>query len=350
MVQTRITDYYGPMRGRSSSSSLQVLPPSSRRGSKPRKGRAKRNFYRKGKKQLNVRRGNPIRETKTRSGEEVYAGFDASVRGLEGVDEPNATTGAHGGRLHFWPTAMTNGIGGIVRVIPLYSLWCQQQGVDETRMTGDACFVKYMKMKGRVTWPTSPNITLTQACDLRIIHGFIKNSPDLNGRQSFRALNPMPPENFSVLNCIQWVYDELQPYFDNLSDDLKFIPKRESNLKILGHRKLVPALRQWTARQQTTDGATGDTAIGTFPDTKFSCTWPMMRKYHYEAGAENTFENDAAGLATNIRRLRYINSAQWIPFAVFYAPQGGGLLPTVDGEPGSLPGFQYNDQIWFQDP
>lgn len=312
--------------------------------------RRKRAYYRKGKKRLNVRRGNPIRETKTRSGEEVYDNFDASVRGLEGVDEPNATTGAHGGRLHFWPTAMTNGIGGIVRVIPLYSIWCQQQGVSETRMTGDSCFVKYMKLKGRITWPTSPNITLTQACDLRIIHGFIKNSPNLNGRQSFRAVNPMPEANFSVLNCIQWVYDELQPYFDALSDDLKFIPKRESNLHILGHRKLTPALRQWTARQQTTDGATTDTAIGTFPDTKFSCRWPMMRKYHYEAGAVNTYENDAAGLAENIRRLQYINTAQWIPFACFWTPQGAGMLPTVDGEPGSLPGFQYNDQIWFQDP
>lgn len=321
-----------------------------RRRYKKAPARRKRVYYRRGKKRLNVRRGNPIRETKTRSGEEVYDGFDASVRGLEGVDEPNATTGAHGGRLHFWPTAMTNGIGGIVRVIPLYSIWCQQQGVSETRMTGDSCFVKYMKLKGRITWPTSPNITLTQACDLRIIHGFIKASPDLNGRQSFRAVNPMPPGNFSVLNCIQWVYDELQPYFDSLSDDLKFIPKRESNLHILGHRKLAPALRQWTARQQTTDGATTDTAIGTFPDTKFSCNWPMMRKYHYEAGAVNTYENDTAGLAENIRRLQYINTAQWIPFACLWTPQGGALLPTVDGEPGKTPAFQYNDQIWYQDP
>lgn len=312
--------------------------------------RRKQSYYRKGKKKLNVRRGNPIRETKTRSGEEVFNEMVTSVIGLEGVDHPNRTTGAHGGRLHFWPTAMTNGLGGIVRVIPLYSLWCQQQGVTEHRMTGDSCFVKYMKLKGRVTWPTSPQITLTQACDLRVIHGFIKNSPDLNGRQSFRATNPMPPDNFTVINCIQWVYDELQPYFDALSDDLKFIPKRESNLMILGNRKLAPALRQWTARQQTTDGTSGDTAIGTFPDTHFSCNWPMMRKYHYEQGASGTYKTDADGNIIPNRSLQYINSAQWIPFCCLWAPQGAAMLPTVDGEPGQLPGFQYNDQIWFQDP
>lgn len=318
-------------------------------GFKKAPARRKTAYYAPGKKTVAVRRGNPIRETKTRSGEEVYDEFIDAVKGVEGVDQPNATTGAHQGRLHFWPTNTTNGIGGIVRVIPLYSLWCQQQGVTNERMTGDSSFVKYMKLKGRITWPVSPKITLTQACDIRVIHGFVKNSPDLNGRQSFRAINPMPPGNFTVLNTIQWVYDELQPYFDALSDDLKFIPKRESNLMILGNRKLVPALRQWTARQITTDNTGADSAIGTFPDTKFSCNWPMMRKYHYETGAIQ-YNTQADGHVGPQRNLQYINTAQWIPFCCLWSPQGAGLLPTVDGEPGSLPGFQYNDQIWYQDP
>ena len=310
--------------------------------------RRKRQAYAPFRKRKNVRRANPVRETKTRSGEEVYDTFTSAVQALEGIDQPNATTGAHGGKLPFNPTNHTAGIGGIVRVIPLYAITHQQQGMTDDKMIGSSCFVKYMKLKGRVSWPIPAQMDLTVPCDLRVIHGFIKNSPNLNGRQSFRAINPQPENTFSALNVIQWTYDELQPYFDSLADDLKFTPKRESNLHIIGNRKLTPSLRQWTARQQTTDNTGSDTSVGTIPDTRFSCNWPMMRKYHYETGATSTFAPNAPPAAQ--AALQYINTAQWVPFCCLYAPQGGGLLPTVDGEPGKLPTFQYNDQIWYQDP
>ncbi len=313
--------------------------------------RRKTAYYGKNKKKLNVRRGNPIRETKTRSDEEVFDAFSATVQGIEGIDHPNATVGGQvgsSGQLTFWPTNVTPKIGGIVRVLPLYSIMCQQQGLTDERMTGSSCFVKYMKLKGRITWGEQSQ-SLTHACDLRVIHGFIKNSPDLNGRQSFRDVNPRPPADWTVLETIQWTYDELQPYFDSLADELKFRPKRESNLMVVGNRKLTPSLRQWTARQQTTDNTTGDTSIGTFPDTHFSCNWPMMRKYHYETGAQQFSQTGLSPQAAQ-NQLQFINSAQWTPFCCLYAPQGEPLLPTLDGAAGELPGFQYNSQIWFQDP
>ena len=74
----------------------------------------------------------------------------------------------------------------------------------------------------------------------------------------------------------------------------------------------------------------------------------MMRKYHYETGAAATYAPLTSPHAQ--AALQYINTAQWVPFCCLWAPQGGGLLPTVDGEPGKLPTFQYNDQIWYQDP
>ena len=58
---------------------------------KPNPARRKRVYYRKGKKRLNVRRGNPIRETKTRSGEEVFDTFTSAVSDVEGIDHPNRT-------------------------------------------------------------------------------------------------------------------------------------------------------------------------------------------------------------------------------------------------------------------
>ena len=319
-----------------------------RSGYKRAPARRKRAYYAPNRKRRNVRRGNPIRETKTRSGEEVFEKFTSATSDVEGIDHPNRTTGPHGGRLTFWPTNSSPGIGGIVRVIPLYSLTHQQQGMDDDQMIGSSCFVKYMKLKGRVTWPSGSSMNLGVPCDLHVIHGFIKNSPNLNGRQSFRAINPQPENTFSALNMIQWTYDELQPYFDALSDDLKFIPKRESNLHILGNRKILPNLRQWTARQQTTDNTGSDSSVGTIPDARFSCNWPMMRKYHYETGVTPTYNTNTN--AGNTRALQYINTAQWVPFCCLWAPQGGALLPTVDGEPGNLPTFQYNDQIWYTDP
>lgn len=320
---------------------------------KRRPARRKIAYYRKGKKRLNVRRGNPIRETKTRSGEEVWDDFLTSVQGTAGIDHPNTLAGSNGGQLPFWPTNHTAGIGGLIRVIPLYSITCQQRGMTDERMVGSSAFVKYMKLKGRITW--GPQSQVFTACDLRVIHGFIKNSPNLNGRQSFRAVNPQPEDEWSVLKQIQFTYDELQPYFDSLEDDLTFRPKRESNLMVLGNRKLTPSLKQWTARVHSTD-ASGpvNTSVGTYPDTRFSCNWPMMRKYHYETGL-NQFKNPMTGGdpgATQVApqmALQYINTAQWTPFCCLWAPQGTTLLPTTTGELGSLPGFQYNDQIWYQD-
>ena len=80
--------------------------------------RRKRQAYAPWRKRRNVRRANPVRETKTRSGEEVFDTFTGAVSDVEGIDHPNRTTGPHQGKLTFWPTANTAGIGGIVRVIP----------------------------------------------------------------------------------------------------------------------------------------------------------------------------------------------------------------------------------------
>lgn len=310
-----------------------------RRGSRAARAKnpaAKRMAY--GNKYRMAKKNAPLKETKNRTDEDVHARFAAG--------QPVSYYNQNPLVPHAWPTAD--------KVFPLkmFSLDAQQQGIDEDMMNGRALFAKYLKMKIQLSFPESTNIPQDQP-DVYIVHGWIKKSPNLNGIQAIQGV--VDPENWTIQNDWDFIRAELEPYFDEREDKLRYIPKQNSNLAIVDYHRVKPKQRQGFGRVRTTLGTiTSDPAttelrtVGTLMDYHRTLKWNMYRKVHYEVGAASTFQSEAAHISRS--NGLFINMNQWRPFACLYCPQygvNGGVNPPLVAA--NLPKVAYNSILYYTD-
>ena len=223
----------------------------------------------------------PLKETKNRTDEEVHARFAAGAPAAYYNQNPLV--------FHPFPTAD--------KVFPLkmFSLDTQQQGIDEDMLIGKSCFAKYLKMKIHLEFPEATNVPQDNP-DVYIVHGWIKDSPGLNGIQAVQGVTN--PEDWSIQNDWDWIRAELEPYFDEREDKLRYIPKQNSNLKIEDYHRVKPKQRIGWGRPRTTLGTiTSDPAttelrtVGTLMNYHRTLKWNMYRKIHYEVGAASTIRS-----------------------------------------------------------
>ena len=306
------------------------------RGSMRGKRVAKRFAY--ANKRRMASKNAPLKETKNRTDEEVHARFAAG--------QPAAYYNQNPLVFHPFPTAD--------KVFPLkiFSLDAQQQGIDEDMLIGKSCFAKYLKMKVHLEFPESVN-TPQDNPDVYIVHGWIKSSPGLNGIQTVQ--NVINPEDWTIQNDWDWIRAELEPYFDEREDKLRYIPKQNSNLKIEGYHRVKPKQRIGWGRPRTVLGTiTSDPAttelrtVGTLMNYHRTLKWNMYRKIHYEVGAASTFQSEAAHISRS--NGLYINMNQWRPFACLYCPQygaNGGVNPPLTAA--NLPKVAYNSILYYTD-
>lgn len=305
---------------------------------KARKGKvvAKRMALgRKFNKKQRVKQNAIFKETKTRTDEEVHARFSAAL--------PSAYYNQNPLVFHGFPTAD--------KVFPLkiFALDAQQQGIDEEMMNGRAIYAKYLKMKIHLQFPESVNVPQDQP-DIYIVHGWIKKSPNLNGIQEVD--NVIDPANWTLQNDWNWMRAELEPYFDQREDKLRYIPKQNSNLAIAGYHRIKPQVREGFGRQRTTAVQFGDPtnqvlSVGTLRDYHRTLNWKMMRKFHYEVGAADQFQSEAAHISRT--NGLFVNMNQWRPFACLYCPQYGapGVNPPLTAA--NLPKVAYNSILYYTD-
>lgn len=304
-----------------------------------RKSVAKKMAYGRGfNKKQRVKQNAIFKETKTRTDEEVHARFSAALPAAYYNQNPLVP--------HPFPTAD--------KVFPLkiFALDAQQQGIDEEMMNGRALYAKYLKMKVRLEFPESVNTPQDQP-QIYVCHGWIKKSPDLNGIQSVQGVTN--PADWSLQNDWDWIRAELEPFFDEKEDRLRYIPKQNSNIAIAGYHLVKPKQREGFGRPRTTLGTiTSDPAttelrtVGTLMPYHRTLTWKMMRKIHYEVGAASTFQSEAAHISRS--NGLFINTNQWRPFACLYCPEygvNGGVNPPLTAA--NLPKVSYNSCIWYTD-
>lgn len=310
------------------------------RGRRKGKGKAvaKRMAYgRKFNKKQRVKQNAIFKETKTRTDEEVHARFSAALPAAYYNQNPLV--------FHGFPTAD--------KVFPLkiFALDAQQQGIDEEMMNGRAIYAKYLKMKIHLQFPESVNVPQDQP-DIYIVHGWIKKSPNLNGIQTVQTVTN--PVDWTLQNDWDWMRAELEPYFDQREDKLRYIPKQNSNLAIAGYHRIKPQQREGFGRPRTVLGTiTSDPAttelrsVGTLRDYHRTLNWKMMRKIHYEVGAASQFQSEAAHISRS--NGLYINMNQWRPFACLYCPQYGapGVNPPLTAT--NLPKVAYNSILYYTD-
>lgn len=295
------------------------LKPRKKANKKNMKKTTKRGAYgKKAKKQMAIRR-NPMVEQKTRETSDLVS----AVPSYALLNTLN-------------PQALVN--DQAYNALPLPALTYMVNGTEEYEMIGRSIFAKYLTMKIEFKFPTgvsnegAGNVLSAdlQPREIYLVHGFIKTSPNLTSRTD------TTPDKFEyhkatgnddqALNL--WIASQVQPYLDDRTDKLLFIPKQNANIKILKYQKIVPNLqKQWDAPlviQSNTEEDEPDKyfTAGTVPLVNKTIKWPMMRKFHYEKGTPPDPSTDAD--------FYYPNTNQWIPFACIYNPMFADYAQTTN--------------------
>lgn len=231
------------------------------------------------------KRRQPFVESKTRTSEDVFAKLDGSSTPNGGI--PLDTMG-----LEYVP------LDDAYTGIQLSPVTYMTQGVEEDDMIGRSIYAKYLKTKLQVTWPAN---AYTNHAELFLVHGFIKLSPNAT------SYTTPSVQDYTWNHFREFTKENIQDYFNERSDKLRFIPKQNSTLHISGYKKLRPNLQRQYSMPIQLDS--DNKVVGSVPDTFISINHKMMRKLHYEKGNNNT-----------LKEFFFLNMNQWIPFACIYNP------------------------------
>lgn len=274
--------------------------PRTKRNYKGRRGAlkktSKKGAYKPSRKSAMITRRNPFIENKTRTIEDLISKV------------PSQETDFNTLNAHVLPYS------GAYTLIPLPVMTYMTNGTLEDDMIGQSIFARYLNMKIEFEFPKNEHIVVVPA-DFYLVHGWVKSSPNMTGKTTPTAPNFLwtggSDDNDSQVN---WIQAQVASYFDERADQLRFIPKQNANLKILGYKKIVPNMqRQWTQPPGPV-APTGTTHnIGGPPLVHKSISWKINRKIHYDQGL--------APDPTRDEDFYYINTNQWVPFCALFNPQ-----------------------------
>lgn len=296
----------------------------------------KKGAYNKTKKQALAIRRNPIVEQKVRILSDIWQmnGHDADpATGLLNPTNFNPLMSAAG--------AGTNPIysSGVFNLLPLHNYTTMFQAgrlnVDQSdRLVGKNCFAKYLNVKGKIRWPVGDDISRLPQ-NLQLVWGY--TNPANYTSSTVPSVNALLPQNLTA-----HIVEQIGEFYNAQVDELMFKPKRESHLTIIGKKWIRPRQgRQYTAVPNAHTTTTGtDKISGTIPDSKFSCSFKIMKKIHYDAGGNISY----AG-TTDQDQCYNLNDHR-IPFVIFYQPDESTLYP---GDADKRPKVAYNSAFYFTD-
>ena len=244
------------------------------------------------------------------------------------------------------PLTISNGTSSApntLTMLPINSFFGMQRGVSHSDMVGDNVYARYLKCKLEFELPSNDNI-IRHPCDAYLIHGWVTLPMGLN----FYTTPEQGDLTRTQLNA--HIKTQVEQYFNQRSDKLQYISKRQNNIKILGYRKLKPKNSSnlgGSSGPVVNNLATGGavvTGAGGPPLVNMSCSWPLKRKIFYEDGKSNL------QAPVNNFGFMYPNFA-WLPFMCFYNPTAHEFLNS-----GIYPGnlepqikVRYNSKFYFSD-
>lgn len=223
---------------------------------------SKRGAYRNAQKRNFMRKRAAVVETKRKTHEDLRdPGFFAGT-GTNPIADHMAWTAYSTEHIHMNPLT--------------YYLW--SQGLGQSQHIGQSVTVKHLNQKIQVRFP-QPVMKVAGDSQFipfipqnyELIWGWIPCPTQYTGATTPAANNVSLDELKAHTNL------RVTDYFNSRKDKLRFIPKKDSSLRIVGRRKVRPDLRyQSTAPAQTTDSTVGsDTVIGTIPDYFTEIQWKM---------------------------------------------------------------------------
>jgi len=226
-----------------------------------------------------------------------------------------------------------------------FYLW--SQGLNQAQHIGQAVNIKYTNMKIQVRFPqpavfvdipASGNIKQTIPAvpqKYELVWGWCPAPLSLTG-------NTTPAANtVSMTNIANHVNHRVADYFNDRKDRLRFIPKKDSTLRIIGRKMVRPDLRYQSTAQATQPDAAKD-PIGSIPDYFTEISWNHKnRKLWLEQTGNINGDADLVAMYPNY---------SWLPFCVL-VNWNYDELPThvTHGKKLQCPSLAWNSITYFSD-
>ena len=222
-----------------------------------------------------------------------------------------------------------------------------QQGLDEHQVIGKSIYAKYMNMKLNFRFPQKAfsvngqnQIVPIVPQDYELVWGWVPNPLQATGQTT----PTVPAMTLDDINT--HINQRVTDYFNERKDNLRFIPKKASTIRILGRRKIRPNLnRSSTAPLQTIDPLTGaDYAIGSIPDVSMNISWPLKRKLHLEHSANLVPDPTKP----TVKYPGLFPNYSWLPFCVMVIKDYDDL-PSGSDRTLYMPSIAYNSILYYTD-
>lgn len=207
----------------------------------------------------------------------------------------------------------------IVHINPQTFYWWGQ-GLDQAQHIGGNVTVKHLNQKVQVRFPQH-NMQTTESSPRNLIVPLLPQKYTLiwGWIPAPRALtgNSSPPiQTETVASLDSYVNNRVKDYFNDRKDKLRFIPKKDSTIRIVGRKTIRPDLRyQSTAPIIDRDAAGDKYSAGSVPDWYGEITWKFPgggRKLWLEQGVNmNGSTGHMIGMFPNYSWLPFCAVVNW---------------------------------------
>jgi hypothetical protein len=214
--------------------------------------------------------------------------------------------------------------------------------------TGKGIHPRYLKTRLKFNFPGGDQ-SIKDPMRLQLVWGFVKR-PAMLTKYTTPTASEVTKNQYSDLFLHQ-----VEPEFDNKTDQMKFQVKRPNNYVITGKKWLKPDRRfRIGMPQQSSWVADGSSAlpsiIGSPPEIIETISWKMGRQWRLQKSTSDEYESD----------IFWYNNEQWAPFMVVFNPDycnvkqaegatcGGGEDDNPVPEPNRIQ-CQHNSCMWYTD-
>lgn len=298
----------------------------------------KRGAYKKAQKKNFMRKRAAVVETKRKTAESLR---DNSFWVGASIDAPALFEDT----LQF---KVTN--SEIVHINPKTYYWWSQ-GLDQSQHIGQCVNVKYLNQKIQVRFPqhfmktagaSGTNLivpNLPQSYEL--VWGWIPAPRNLTG------LTTPPANAVTVAELDSYVNNRIKDYYNSRKDKLRFIPKKDVTIRIVGSRKIRPDLRFQSTAPLVAEEADDEKYIaGTIPDWYGDISWKMPK------GAKKLWLEQSGNLTgTPGNMIGMYPNYSWLPFSAVINWNHDETV-TAHGQSDALnymPAIATNDIVYFTD-
>lgn len=233
----------------------------------------------------------------------------------------------------------------ICHINPQTFYWWSQ-GLDQAQHIGQTVTVKHLNQKVQVRFPQH-NMKTTEASPRNQI------VPDLPQKYTLywgwipapRALtgNSTPPiTSETVASLDSYVNNRVKDYFNDRKDKLRFIPKKDSTLRIVGSKVIRPDLRYASTAPVTYHQDDEKFSAGTIPDWYGEITWK------FPGGGRKLWLEQAVNMnGSTGHMIGMFPNYAWLPFACI-VNWNHSELPAANRIL-YCPAHSSNDIIYFTD-